>query len=271
MREMNLKSYLLGTLSEPERTVIDRGILTNEDDFEQVLLAEDDLIEDYLQDNLSAIERLHFEQCFLADPERQQKLQLARALHRYANDHAKNSSGSITAAAVSTAADSWWAVWRRPVWQWATACGLLVVALFGIRAVFQPTVPDQIVHSSPSPTITVAPMGTEIVPAELFPGQVRAIGTTSPRVKLSPNSRTVQLTLRLRKRAYPSYQVTLLDEEAEQKSLGAFNPQTASDGDYLTVPIPITALGTGDYRVRLEGITPNGTERAETYYFTVDR
>ncbi len=271
MRAMNLKSYLLGTLSEPERTAIDRGLLTNEDEFEQVLLAEDDLIEEYLRDKLSASERRHFEQCFLADPERQQKLQLARALHRYANDPSKSSSGSVTAATASTS-DSWWAMWRRPVWQWAAACGLLVVTLFGIRAAFYSTAPDQIVHSSPSPTMTVAPTGTEDVTAELFPGQDRAMGTRSPRVKLSPNTRMVKLTLRLRKPSYPSYQVILqADDEEGQRLPGSFNPQTAPDGNYLTVPVPTKALGAGDYRVKLEGVTPNGAERAETYYFTVDR
>jgi hypothetical protein len=268
MTEMNLKSYLLGTLSEPERTAIDRGILTNEENFEQLLLAEDDLINDYLQNNLSALERQYFEQCFLTDPERRQKLQLARALHRYANHPDRDSAATIVTA--TSTSNLWWAAWQRPVWRWATVCGLLVVALFGIRAIFQPSTPDQIVHSSPSPTITVAPTGTEVVPAELFPGQVRAIGTTPTRIKLSPNSSTVQLTLR--KRAYPSYQVILLaDDEAEQKLPDSFSPQTAPDGNYLRVPIPTTSLDTGDYRIRLEGVTPNGTERAETYYFTVDR
>ena len=276
MREKNLKSYLLGTSSEPERTAIDRGLLTNDEEFEQVLRAEDDLIEAYLRQELSALEQTQFEQCFLADPERQQKLRLALALRRYANDPTKSSPDKVKAVAASTVAASWWAVLRRPVWQWATACGLLVVALLSIRAVFNSAEPTQIAHSSPSPTMTIAPApvptGTAVLPVELFPGQTRAVGTNPKDVRLSPGHGTVQFKLLLLKGPYPSYEVILIaDDEAPRKLAGQFQPQTAKIGSYLIVPIPVTALENGGYRIKLEGITPQGTEKADNYAFTVKR
>lgn len=276
MTEMNLKSYLLGTNSEPERTAIDRSLLTNEDVFEQVLLAEDELIEAYLRQELSAIEQTQFEQCFLADPERQQKLRLARALHRYANDPTKSLPDKVMAAAASPAAASWWTILRRPIWQGALLSVLLVVALLSIRAVFNTSEPTHIAHSSPSPAMTIAPTtvptGTEVLPVELFPGQTRAVGTNPKDVRLSPGYGTVQFKLLLLKGPYPSYEVILIaDDEAPQKLAGQFQPQIAKEGNYVIVPVPVTALGNGGYRIKLEGVTPNGTEKADNYSFTVNR
>ena len=47
-----------------------------------------------------------------------------------------------------------------------------------------------------------------------------------------------------------------------------FGPRMA----VVIVTIPITLLlGSGDYRIKLEGITPNGSEPADGYWFTVKR
>ncbi len=274
MREMNLKSYLLGTSSEPERVAIDRRLLTNQAEFEQVLLAEDELIDAYVRQELSAVERRQFEQCFLADPERQQKLRLALALHRYANDPAKISPGKVKAAAVS-ATDSWWAVWRRPVWQGATACAVLVVALLGFRAFLNSAESTQIAHS-PSPattmTPTTTPSGNAYLSVELFPGQTRDIKTKLKEIQLTPGQDTVQFKLLLNLKTYPTYEVTLQPDDEEGKKLtGTFQPQITAEGNHLSVRVPVSLLENGDCRIKLGGVTPQGTEKAETYAFTVKR
>ena len=277
MREIKFKSYLLGTTSEPERTAIDRSLLTDGGEFELFLLAEDELIEAYIQQELSSVERTQFEQCFLlADPERQQKLRLALALHRYANDAAKSLPDKVKAAAASTAAESWWTVFRRPAWQMAMAGALLVVALVGLKTFFNPTEPNQIAHGSPSPTVTVAPtsapLATAILSVPLLPGRTRAIGTRNPQINLLPNTGTVHFSLGLRNETYPSYEAILIADDEEGKKLaGPFQPQTTPDGTYVLVPIPVTLLETGEHRIKLEGIRPNGTEPDGVYYFTVKR
>ncbi len=280
MRDQEFKTYLLGTATEAERAAIDRSLLTNEGKFEQLLLAEDDLIEASIRHELSPAEQTQFEQFFLADPERQQKLRLALALHRYANDPSKSSFGNVKLAVTVTAVVPWWAVLRRPAWQLVMASVLLVVALVGLKAFFYPSEPDQIAHSSPAPALpkaTIAPstvpVGTAVLSVELLPGQTRAAKAKPKAVQLTPDHGTVQFKLYLLKKAYPAYKVVLqADDEAGQKLTGQVKPQTSQDGNYVIVTIPITLLlGSGDYRIKLEGITPNGSEPADGYWFTVKR
>ncbi len=276
MEETKLKDYWLGTISESERTGIDHRLLTDDAAYEQVLLAEDDLIEAYLRQRLTALEQTQFEQHFLADPEHQQKLRLALALQRYANDSTKSSSDPIRAAAASAGGTSWWAKIRPPVWQWAVFGVLLVFTLVGVRAIFKSAESNQTAHHTPTPTRTttpaLTPLGTAVLAVELFPGQVRAVGTNLQKVQLSSVYGTVQFKLLLLKEAYTSYEVTLLaDDEEPQKLAGSFNPQTTKDGNYVLVTVPVTALSAGGYRIKLHGVTGQGTEQAETYSFTVSR
>lgn len=251
-------------------------MLTDNQTLDEVSLAEDELIEAYLRQELLPTEQTQFEHFFLADPERQQKLRLARALHRYANDPSKSSVQTVTAAAATTPAI--WDWFRRPFWQVATA-GLFLLALFGgVRYWLNRSAPVDIAHSSPSPTIVngqpAAPtVGTGVIDVELTPGVVRAVNTRLKEVRLTPDIGTVQFKLFLRRGDFASYEVTLkADDEAEQKLPGQFTPQTTKDGGrYLIVPVPESALRTGDYSIGLEGLTASGSERTDTYSFTVKR
>jgi hypothetical protein len=266
MKEMNFKPYLLGTATETERTAIDRDLLTNDEVFEQVLLAEDDLIEAYLQQQLSPLERRQFEQVFLLDPERQEKLRLAQALRRYANDPAKQKKKAAAAT------HGWGMLFRPPAWQVAlVSVFLLVVAAVGIKTYFSAADSPQLARSSPSPTTTIAPtVGTEVLAVELVPGQTRAINSTP--LKLTPNLGTVEFKLALRKNLYSVYEVILHpDGEAEQKWPGQFQPKTSSGLPQLIVQVPVTALDRGGYSLRLDGVTPLGNKEVARYFFTVKR
>ncbi|MBD0327525.1 MAG: hypothetical protein ICV68_13900, partial [Pyrinomonadaceae bacterium] len=49
-------------------------LLTEDEFFDELLLGEEELTVDYVNDELTAADRLKFEQHFLSTPERQQKL-----------------------------------------------------------------------------------------------------------------------------------------------------------------------------------------------------
>ena len=265
MREIKFKNYLLGTISELERAAIDRSVLTNEDEFEQVLLAEDDLIQAYVQNELSAIERVQFKQFFLADPERQQKLRLARALHRYANDPTKSSPVQEKAAAASATAIPWWSIFRRPLWQLAMAGVLLLVVVIGYKSLVK------------SPAMTIQPTGTEVAFIELTPGKTRSVGKKPDPINLSPNIGTVQFKLQLNDLTYPihsEYEATLLPDENSdegQKLTGRFKPHKEKELTFVLITIPVSMLQKGENRIKLEGVTATGTESVATYSFTVNR
>lgn len=83
-----IRKYLLGNIQvEEERQKIEERLMLDDDYFEEVLIEEEELIQDYVDDHLTADERQRFEKHFLISEERRQKINFARALRRYINEH----------------------------------------------------------------------------------------------------------------------------------------------------------------------------------------
>lgn len=81
-----LRRYLLGELlEEGQRRRVEERLLTDDGFYEEVLIAEDELVEEYVSGLLDAGEKERFETHFLSTPERRHKLQFARAFDRYAS------------------------------------------------------------------------------------------------------------------------------------------------------------------------------------------
>lgn len=83
--QSTIRRYLLRQLTDDAQERIEQRLLTEEDVFEEVEIAEDELIDEYLAETLSQEERQTFERDFLANPERRQKLRFAKALRRQAS------------------------------------------------------------------------------------------------------------------------------------------------------------------------------------------
>jgi len=127
-----LRQYLLGVLGEQEQLALEQKLLLDEDEFEQLLIAEDELTDAYARNALAPPERERFEQHFLSTLERQQKLRFAQAFHRHI-DRATEQAGLTEQAAPS---QSGWLLWfnnflraSHPVRGYAltAACALIVL------------------------------------------------------------------------------------------------------------------------------------------------
>ncbi len=89
--QSKLRKYILNDISDEARSEIEERLLTDDEYFEEVSMAEENLIQDYADGNLDAKERERFENCFLSSEENRQKVKFARALRKYVNE-AENSS-----------------------------------------------------------------------------------------------------------------------------------------------------------------------------------
>lgn len=96
--EKAIRSYLLGGLSEDERELLEKRLLADEGYFQHLLLVEQDLIDDYLGDELAPEERALFDGYFLSAPERQQQLRFAKAFKKYAASSAVKTSPEVIVA-----------------------------------------------------------------------------------------------------------------------------------------------------------------------------
>jgi CHAT domain-containing protein/lipoprotein NlpI len=128
--QQKLRQYLLGEADEESCRLIERRLLTDDDWYEELQIAEDELIEEYVGGELDEHERRQFVEIFLAAPERQRKVRLARALGKYAA--AEAAKGPLTVEPLPA---------RRRVlftrqFKLAIAALLLIAACFGVWRAF---------------------------------------------------------------------------------------------------------------------------------------
>jgi hypothetical protein len=75
-----MTSYLLGDLSEPEATALEREFFSNPDVFARLVQAETALVDDYVRRRLPPQLNARFEQHYLSDPRRLARVEFAEAL-----------------------------------------------------------------------------------------------------------------------------------------------------------------------------------------------
>src|ERR1051325_11559381 len=81
--QTRLRNYLLGQCDEAECEAVETMVFTDDDVFEELQVLEDEIIDEYLNDKLSPEARTHFEEHFLAAPERVEQLRFASTFDRY--------------------------------------------------------------------------------------------------------------------------------------------------------------------------------------------
>ena len=62
-------------------------LMLDDDYFEEILMQEEELIQDYVDGHLSADERQKFEKHFFISEERRRKIEFAKVLQRYIDKH----------------------------------------------------------------------------------------------------------------------------------------------------------------------------------------
>lgn len=78
-----IRRYLLGDLSEEEREHVERRLMSDDDLYQQLLLAEDELVDEYVTGTLPEQDRAKFGH-FLRSPELQQDVRFTVALRKHA-------------------------------------------------------------------------------------------------------------------------------------------------------------------------------------------
>ncbi len=101
-----MRDYLLGRVTDAQRKEIETAILTDDEAFEELEIAESELVDDYVRGNLAAADRSEVEQKFLNHEDTNQELRFSRALHRYA------SPITTLATEKATPVELWW---KRPL------------------------------------------------------------------------------------------------------------------------------------------------------------
>src|SRR5690242_6419872 len=79
-----LRQFLLGDVGDEERQRIESSFLTNAQARDRILTAEQDLVEDYLEDSLTPADKEKFLSLYGSTPEQQQKLRITKSIKDWA-------------------------------------------------------------------------------------------------------------------------------------------------------------------------------------------
>lgn len=260
--DKEIRQYLLGGLDEGARQTVERRLLTEEDFFEELLFAEEELTDQYLNEELSADERRSFESHFLSTPERRRKLSFAKALGRYVAAHSAGVRAVADEPRRSPAPGDapTWAGRLRAFWG-AQGRALRVGAAFA-AAVF-------LVGSAwfllrpPAPRTYVA---LSLSPAAVTRGE----GGRAEAVKLSPDTDALKVTLTLPGGAAEGsrFEVEL---ENEGGTVGRLEAERR-DAQSISLEIPASRLAPARYALRVFEVGADGAGQRlpGSYLFNVE-
>lgn len=227
-----VRLWLLGLLPEQESRAFEERLITDSELYEEVFIVEEELIDDYIADRLSADERKAFESYFMNSPERQEQFRIANALRVYIGD-AKEAQ-PVTE------------VKRR--WPFAAmslaAAAVVIAALVWLQ-----------------PGSTGKPYNVVLTPG----GQTREGGTAQQQITIPPGTDRLDLDLKLTRNDYPKYRVTLLNSDG-----GSIQIKDNLTGPTLRFSVRTKQTPPGEYQLKVDGINRDGTsESADSYRFSI--
>ena|SRR6185369_3450489 len=290
--------YLLGTLSEEERARLEERYFSDDKEFEEIEIAEEELIDRYVRGELSGTDRKEFEQTVARSSRLIERVEFARLFaarlppeevpvvrlvkHHWWERFFSGGRGSQMALAFSMAlvlvafavvSVGWWQL-RQQSRQLAAQ----QVALEQRQRELDRQAAELAQRAQPTPVETPvppqvpqepAPQTGTVLPLTLFPGATRS-GGGSPDIRISSGTSVVQVRLNLRNADYSSYSVTL--NSVDRKNLfpmSGLKPRIAKNGAALTFRLPAQRLPPGDYYLSVFG--EPGNESVEDYPFRVIR
>jgi hypothetical protein len=303
--EALLRKYLLGEASGQEQKEIELWLMSEEEAYDLLEAAEDDLIDDYLAGRLEGRALDRFNHHFLAAPERRRKLQFSRSFKRaigaatppvHVQPPTPDSSFRIRLLD---------ALRYRPAVAYL-AFALIIVMLMGntwsLVQVWQlqqelRSANEQLTQARPgretlqrqldesqaatrslekqvrtleaSPAAANIPSAPALLALALMPGAVRSSGTVAgnpPQVRLTPSSSLVEFSLALLNDNFTVYRVSLVNgDRREILSHNGLAASATAQGTAIVVAVPARILSDRDYSLILYGIPDTGNPE------TVDR
>jgi hypothetical protein len=301
--EILMRRYLLGDLPQEERVHLEDRYSTDTEVFEEVVAAENDLIDCYVRGELTEGERQKFETEFFKSAQRCERVEFARALSQ------------IPALAKQAAPVRGLSIWKN-VWtslsvqqgapQWALAAVVvvaggswLIVQNQRLRTDLQQALATQVELRGEQQTLRQhiaelegnpdglpprnqqesevakleTPVGSEIT-LSLAPGMARSPGGPQNILTLTPTSSSVRLQLMLDRDEYMSYHIVLRTAEEEGNQIDRKKLRSRPVGKQMAVVLvlPSKLFQAKDYVATLTG--NNGTpaeEDVEAYSFRVVR
>jgi hypothetical protein len=255
LSDLSLRRYLIGLSDEAERAKIEEAFLTDNLSEQRLSLIEDELIEDYFDGSLDTSEVDRFDELFLRNSDRREKLFVISSLREGSYDQELNSTKTVNK--------------RGPVP--LDQRRLAIVGVFGIAAVglvvflairvnsltkeLQVAIEERNdAAEGVSGTLRkAAPTDRSgIQYLRMVPDGTRGRGLMN-RLRLVPTAATLVLEIPAKSTNFDEYRVSMRTPDDEEVS--SESKLRVDDSGYVRFIIPAQGITVGDYEVRLIGRT----------------
>lgn len=266
--EVRVRRFLLEDLDEEERERIEELFLTDSDTRDSVLLAEDELIEEFLEGSLPEVDSEKFREVFAATPQLRRKVRIARSLRslKPADDSPLPSvPPSRTQDRATSLISKLIEFWRtRSLLVYApAAAAILVVLTVGVfwytdyrrEQTRRLTVEHELAELNGSSRRPELP-ADQVLPVVLSPVSVRSSGS---KITLPVNDAILELSLLPERPIAESYTVLIRKTvSGDEFAIANLHLEDRPAGKAIRVRIPTHLLARGLYRVRLNGVASDG-------------
>lgn len=301
LNDVLARRFLLGQLSPEEQGRIEELAFQDPATFAFLQAAEEDLVDEFLYDELSPVEKERFQNHFLTRPGSRQNLRIARALKQYFAEDDPVAAPVVSPVVIPKPKPTFFQ-WLRlgaltaPIVIAAIVITTGVGVLVAVR-MRRPPVEDPRhaqIQPSPVPTPSASPSASPVPStASPSPPDNQNKRTPTPRQSLGPvyatllptsNPRSEGAVTTLKRsdpvhlelpvvndRPYRSYQVLLLSEGQTVKRWNNLKRREHTSGPVIQISIPQSELASSQpYRVVLNGVSGNGeTQFVHNYYFQI--
>ena len=279
--------YWLGTLESPEQEQLEDDYFSNDEKYELLLTAEDDLIDAYVRRELSASERQLFEKHYLKIPRRRWKVQLAGELQASNRGGALHQRrfwtiawrGALVAAFVGAAALAA-TLWTQRVGPAKELSDLRdEAALHSVRhplpsegeANELPAARELEPERVPEPETSNPPVAkSKALAFVLKPGLLRARGETN-RLVIPRGISQLEFQIETERKVKGAFRAVIRSPEGVETWRGEFGSAAVKgSGRVVVVKLPASAVKSDDYILTVLALGPRGElTLAGEYFFRV--
>ena len=268
LTDIELRQFLLGDIDEGKRERIEKLFISDSESKQRILIAEEDLIEDYLDGSLSPTQKEQFLAQYGYTPQHLRRLQITRLIKQHAMTAARAKVVDVPAPQRSSFVFRLWPPNMRimipalAVLMIAVIVGVIWLSRFNrgkFEEVNQRASIERELAEINSTTNPPAPP-SQVFSLVLPPVSVRGVG---PNNEVTRNPATSVIELHLlwpQKQEFSNYRITLNRvADTEQLTINGLHVQDEKSGRAVIVKIPTHLLRRGSYQVSLSGVGDDGT------------
>ena len=268
-----VREFLLGQLADEDRERVESLFLTDSRTRERVRALEQDLIDDYLEDSLSQIEKERFISRYAQTYEQRRKLRITGAIKDWAVSEAR--APHLPTPTVFVWSRFWTWLHLKP--RFVVPIAITIVIAIVLAIVWLNSRVDQQRHlaieqelaqlNSPA---SLRETPREMISFDLKPVSVRSVEPQTE-LEIATGIRIVELQLPwIQNDRFSMYQAEVL-RVSDRESFTIRNLQADNSGRYtIRLRLPAQILTRGDYQITLTGVVANGSaSSSEEYSFVV--